>query len=111
MNWLKRKKKTEFEFSTQEIVAIGDYYKYTVKAESKEEAFKKLVEYFYGDKSSEDIVTKSGTISSPSRNLFEYKGMPMWFAKIISGVTQDSSGKHRQTLERYCKYNNIVIKK
>ena len=61
MNIFKKKKQSPkekvFTFSTITVAKIGDKYEYKVKATSKTEAFKKLVQYFFAVEESnyEDI--------------------------------------------------------
>jgi hypothetical protein len=99
----------EFVLSMHEANCVGDWYKYTVKAESKEEAFKKLVEYFFGTKrvSSEEVESDSGTVHYKGLDRFKYDGMPYWFARRISG---DPNPTYQRELEDYAKRNNIILK-
>jgi hypothetical protein len=115
-NWFKPKKKTEvveeeeiFVFEVHEAVKVGDLYQYTVKAKNKEEAFKKLVEKFYGNRSDESIKSEHFNTTYPSHSIFTYKNMPKWFAKRISGCVKDESCNYQKELEKYCIDNNIEI--
>jgi len=112
----------EFSFTTWEAHCVGDWYKYTVKADNEKEAFKKLVEFFY-DKNkyhSEDIVSKSRTISYPSHSEVGWINMPKWFARLISGHGREKTynffGKeiivdNYKSLEKYAKLHDININK
>lgn len=110
-SWLFRKKNKPdnqskiFEFYIHEIICAGDYNKYIVEASNKEEAFKKLVNYFYGDGAKTDIKSESGIVRQPQHDEFSYYGMPRWFAKCISAENRNPSD--REKLEEYCKRNNI----
>lgn len=102
----------EFEFSSLEVQCVGDQYDYIIKATTREEAFKKLVQYFFDEEnSSEDIKSYSSQVHFPSSDRFLYKGMPRWFAKRISGVRRDHDYNYQHSLEEYCFKNNINLKK
>lgn len=115
--WFKPKSKTisvieeqEFVFETSESAHIGDLYTYKVKAKSKEEAFNKLVQYFFGKNMNQDIKSSHNTFSYPNNATFNYKNMPFWFAKRINGSVRDKNYDYQQKLEDYCKQNNIELK-
>jgi hypothetical protein len=116
-NWFKSKpkqeveiKQTEFVFEVHEAVKIGDLYRYTVTANNKEEAFKKLVQYFFGKNMNQKVKSKHATTSYPNQVTFEYKNMPYWFAKRISGHIKDKGRNYQHELEKYCTKNNIKLK-
>jgi hypothetical protein len=114
-NWFKHKKKDveeveeTFVFEVYEAVMVGDLYQYTVKAKNKEEAFKKLVEKFYGNKTDESIKSEHSNTTYPNHSVFTYKNMPKWFAKRISGHVKDESCNYQKELEKYCIDNNIEL--
>jgi len=115
-NWFESKpkeepKEKEFTFETSESAHIGDRYRYTVKAESQEEAFKKLVQYFFGENMNQEVKSKHDTFSYPNQARFDYKNMPFWFAKRISGHVRDKSCDYQKELEKYCIDNNIKLRK
>lgn len=105
-----QKVKKEFVFQIYEVVKIRDLYRYTVKASNKEEAFKKLVEYFFGQNNNQEIESKHLNTNYPMHEVFEYKNMPYWFAKRISGHVRDKSCDYQKKLEKYCIDNNIKLK-
>lgn len=105
-----QKVKKEFVFQIYEVVKIGDLYRYTVKASNKEEAFKKLVEYFFGQNNNQEIESKHLNTNYPMHEVFEYKNMPYWFAKRISGHVRDKLCDYQKKLEKYCIDNNIKLK-
>lgn len=103
-------KPKKFTFDMHEAQCVGDYYKYTVEAASEDEAFKKLVNYFYGNNGSVGIETQSGTVSYPHLSKFIHSNnMPYWFAKRISGVLKQGGRDYQAELEEYCKKNEIEI--
>jgi hypothetical protein len=114
-NWFSRKKKAveeveeTFVFEVHEAVKVGDLYTYTVKAKNKDEAFKKLVEKFYGNGSDESIKSDHHNTTYPNHSVFTYKNMPKWFAKRISGHVKDESCNYQKELEKYCIDNNIEL--
>jgi hypothetical protein len=116
LNWFKSKpkkqeiKQTEFVFEVSESTHIGDLYKYTVKAESKEKAFKKLVQYFFGENMNQEVESEHRTFSYPNQATFDYKNMPIWFAKRISGQVKDKQYNYQHELEKYAVKNNIKLK-
>lgn len=99
-------KPKEFVFKTRTKPMVGDWYEYTVKADSKEEAFKKLVQYFYSDYNPEEkIESRSGQVIYQGQEIFA-EGMPQWFALYLSGSNDKES---RRKFEDYCEENNIVL--
>lgn len=111
MKWFKRKKvdvPTEYKFTTTEVTCSGDKYEYTVKANNREEAFKKLVEWFFvkGGPHGEDIEQDHYDVSVPSNYRFYTEGMPKWFGRCISG----HKGDHYKTLDQYAKENGITLR-
>ena len=130
MNWFKQlfsKKEKEskpepklktYDFVSCEAFCVGDHYKYTVTANSKEEAFKKLVKYFVESVGREDIESSSSIVSYPSRHVSFCIGMPEWFFNYLKGGATDYKGqglpeqreKDRKTLEHYCITHGIKLK-
>jgi len=105
-------KPKSFTFSTTEIQSVGDKYEYTVEAESKEEAFKKLIEYFFGEGyPNEGIKSKHYTVTRPQNYVFDYENMPHWFAKRLSGYVRDDDHDYQKELEKYCIDKNIKLDK
>lgn len=102
--------KKEFVFEVHEAVKIGDLYKYTITATNKEQAFKKLVEYFFGENMNQEVKSEHLTTNYPMHEVFQYKNMPYWFAKRISGHVKDKSCDYQKELEKYCIDNNIKLK-
>ena len=121
MFWFSKKKKEplkekEFKFSCWEIPCFGDSYHYTVKASDKEEAFKKLVNWFFGEDSNilqEDIKQQVLEIHYPGKEVFVTKGMPSWFGRRIGGtaINRETGEDYQKKLESYCVKNNIKLKK
>lgn len=104
-------KPKEFVFESLESAHIGDLYRYTVKADSEKEAFNKLVKMFFGKELNQpDVKSEHFTVSYPFHAKFEYKNMPKWFAKRISGHIKDKQTNYQQLLEKYCNENNIVLR-
>lgn len=110
---------TEYIFETCEAHCVGDYYKYVVKADSKEEAFRKLVEFFYGEGyPNADIKSSDATVSYPYRSIEYWTGMPDWFYRILKGEARGPRGepaperaeKDRELLKQYCRIHNIKLK-
>ena len=102
----------EFEFSVMETAHIGDKYVYKVKAKSKEEAFKLLVDDFFGENfHSDKIKSESFQVVYPYDAKFIVRGMPRWFGKRISGYVKESNQNYQHDLESYCQENNIKLKK
>ena len=113
-NLFKRKikkeiKQTEFVFETHEAVKIGDLYRYTVTADSREEAFKKLVQYFFGENMNQEVKSEHFETSYPNDSIFSYKNMPRWFAKRLGGHIKDKSCDYQKELEKYAIDNNIRL--
>lgn len=105
----KENKVKEYEFTTIEAACVGNKYVYKVKAKSKKEAFKILVEYFYGKKSNIDNKVKSNhyTIHYPQHDKQIWYGMPYWFHNMIGGAHKTSSALK---LKEYMIENNINLK-
>ena len=102
-------KETEFVFSTSESAHIGDLYEYRVKANSRKEAFDKLVQYFFGEGHVEGIKSDHRQFSYPHHARFTVEGMPMWFGKRISGHVRDENVNYQHKLEEYCIKNGIKL--
>lgn len=102
-----------YTFGVQEICAIGDQYEYKVKAENKQEAFKKLVIYFFAKNKpsniNEAIKSTSGTVTQPQKDSFTYWGMPRWFAKRINGDVRGDNYDYQHELEKYARANCIEL--
>lgn len=117
LNWFKkfspeRKNETakEFEFFMYETQNIGDWYRYTVEANSKEEAFEKLVKYFFaeGEDMIQPVKQESGNVTIPNGR-FYYEGMPYWFAKRVSGVIKEFNNNYQMKLEEYANAHGIKL--
>lgn len=113
LRWFKKKfeikKKKKFSFEASGASCIGDLYHYKIEAENKEEAFKKLVEYFYGSDGmilGQNIESEQFDVVYPTREVFEVKNMPSWFGRLILGRAKEGDMK---ILEEYCKKNNINL--
>jgi hypothetical protein len=102
-------KETEFVFSTSESTHIGDLYEYRVKANSKKEAFDKLVQYLFGEGHVEDVKSDHKQFSYPGHATFNVEGMPMWFGKRISGHLREGNANYQHNLEEYCFKNGIKL--
>lgn len=101
----------EFEFSVMETAHIGDKYVYKVKAHSREEAFKLLVDNFFGENfHSDKIKLNSFQVVYPYDAKFIVTGIPRWFGKRISGHVRDDNENYQHKLEEYCIRNNITLK-
>lgn len=102
-----------YTFSTMEAAKIGDLYEYKVKATSQREAFEKLVKHFFAISESNigEVVSSHKEVSYPGQKVFEYSGMPRWFAKRISGHVRDDSTKedYQDSLEKYAEANDIKL--
>lgn len=106
----KEDKPKTYNFEVLESTSIGDLYKYAVEAENRDEAFKKLVEYFYGEGyPSEGIKSQHVNVVYPSESRF-ITNMPRWFAKRISGVAKDTNGHYEDKLVEYCTAKGIKRK-
>lgn len=110
------KERKKYTFSKDVMTCIGDRYTYEVLAESKEEAFKKLVIYFFspgGGGVHSDIESKHGTLSNPYKDHFSCVGMPYWFARRISGYVRDTPKgiDNQKTLEEYCAKHGIELER
>lgn len=106
-------KQTEYKFSVTEIIASGDKYEYTVQAESRKEAFDKLVIFFFGENSHEvnqAVTSKARTVHATHSDRFYYTGMPRWFAKRLSGQIREEGRDYQKDLQKYCINNNITLK-
>jgi len=100
----------EYTFSVLEGTKIGDQYTYTVQANSKKEAFNKLVKYFYGEFESNSVQSEHKQVHWPNQSVFE-TNMPLWFAKRINGQVRDDKNDYQKMLEEYALENNITLKK
>jgi len=108
----KERKEKAYQFSTTEIIASGDKYEYTVQAYSREEAFKKLVDWFYGEKGhakhDDAVKQQSFQVTMPQNDRFETSGMPWWFGRMISSSGSRSTfAEARKRLANYLIENNI----
>lgn len=106
-------KEKEFTFSVTDITCIGDKYSYKVKGKNKEEAFKKLVIYFFGELCNmdhNDVKSEHYTVTYPSRDIFKTELMPHWFGKRIGGNVGTHRGdrSYDERLKKFCKDNNIL---
>lgn len=108
----------KFVFETMEAECVGDLYRYTVEANTKDEAFEKLVKYFFSKDMIQPVESEHLTVSYPSLRKFEYTGMPYWFAKRITGWRFDwvygwFGGKRKESyqerLEEYAREHNIKL--
>jgi len=112
MNLFKRIKEKTFNFSIEETVRTGEAYNYKVKAETRDEAVAKLVEYFFGEKDfNADIEAKHVNLDYPFQKTFSFHGMPEWLAKRASGYTKSGNVNYHEQLEQYAKEHNITLKK
>lgn len=114
LNWFKKEKpkkleQKEFTFNVLKTVKIGDLYEYTVVAETKDEAFIKLVEYFFGENCNQDVKQKSFQVTYPNQSTFR-TNMPYWFAKKISGYVKDDKNDYQKELKKFAIENNINLK-
>lgn len=107
-----------YKFGMQEIAAIGDRYEYTVKADNKQEAFDKLIKYFFADKdayriANEDVKSTHHTVTQPQKDSFTHWNMPYWFAKRISGDVRnrDKGYDYQRDLEVYAAKRGISLDK
>ena len=114
--WKRKKKEPKvkvFDFSVTDIRSVGDKYIYNVKGFTKEEAFQKLVEWFYAEgghaKHAKDIEHHSFDVTQPTNNSFTSHGMPYWFARVISGGVGSKSLRmsDRADLTRYMEKKGI----
>lgn len=105
----KKDQPKKFEFYMHEIVCSGNYYRYIVEAPNRDEAMKKLVDYFFGSGTKTGIETESGIVHRPQHDSFVHHGMPYWFAERISGSGSkpEEAQANQKKLEDYCKCNNI----
>lgn len=105
------KKPEKYKFRVHEIIASGDFYEYCVEAESRDEAFKKLVIWFFGNnRENIKVESRHGEVTMPQHDRFYHSGMPYWFAKRISGWVSEEGKDFQAELEKYCKNNNIQLK-
>lgn len=107
-------KEKTFKFSTLEAAKVGDLYEYTVKADTREEAFEKLVRWFYekdGNINSNDIKLEHKNVTYPYHSVFRVEGMPLWFGKRISGQVRDNNYDYQKKLESYAIKHNINLDK
>ncbi len=112
IKWFQKPKpqtEEEFVFDVCETVCVGDLYRYKVKAPNKEEAFKKLVKFFFSkDGSCSDVRSEHFNVSS-NRSGFTYHNMPYWFAKRISGYSIEGINDYQKELEKYAIENDIEL--
>jgi len=102
---IKEVKIKTYEFSTSEANCIGEWYRYRIEAESKEEAFKKLIEFFYGENINRPVKQSSGEVFYPGLSKFTYDGMPFWFAKLISGDCGPDGSYYKELINYANKYD------
>lgn len=106
-------KSSAYSFSVTEIAAVGDKYVYRVQGDNRDDAFAKLVEYFYGTTGEPDVESDHFTVLNPSGDRF-HTNMPMWFARVISDTygpyRQELAKQDRQKLEEFAKLHNITLK-
>lgn len=108
LSFFNRPKKAEpksYKFSTLDGNFVGDKYVYTVEASSREEAFEKLVRYFYerGFTSRDDVKSEHFHVTIPAYDRFDVYGMPLWFARKISG-----RGNSKEFMD-YVEKHNIKV--
>ena len=107
---IKEETQKEFKFDTLEAFKIGDMYTYTVKAETREEAFIKLVKYFFGEEHNQDIKSLHQEVTWPYDSVFR-TNMPFWFAKRIGGYRKEGRRDYQKELEIFAAEHNIKLKK
>jgi hypothetical protein len=100
---------TQFTFAMVELPAVAEKYEYKVKATNKEQAFEKLVRYFY-DKTGLDKDVVSNHLSSSDINqvVFYTEGMPEWFGRCVS--SQRCQPKDIKKLREYCALKGIKLR-
>jgi len=111
----------EYTFSTCEMVYTGDKYVYKVTAKSRKEAFKMLVQWFFGkNKNIDGIKQEHYNVTRPNEYSFIVTGMPHWFGRRIGGFVKekiyDLWGKpkdinYNDLLREYAAENNIELEK
>jgi hypothetical protein len=106
-------KEKMYTFGMQEVCAIGDRYEYKVQAENREEAFKKLVEYFFSAEGRsthlKEVQSTHHSVTQPHKNSFTTWGMPRWFAKRISGDVRGDDYDYQKDLVAYAIKNQIKL--
>lgn len=115
-NWFKSLNNTketsklkEFTFETLEACKVGDKYIYKIQAKNRQEAFIKLVKYFYGDLPEDEVKSEHLNIHYPNLSTFE-TNMPTWFAKRISGYVKEGNYNYQKQLEKFAIDNDIKLK-
>lgn len=112
-------KEKEYTFETWEAACVGDKYVYTVTASSKDEAFEKLVKYFFGEDMCQPVKQEHHIIEYQALRRSGYIGMPYWFHRRIGGQIYDwvygwFGGKRKESyqekLEEYAREHNIKLK-
>jgi hypothetical protein len=130
-DWFKTKniiqeesKKSTYKFTSEQHTKMVEKYEYEIKANSEKEAFKILIEYFYGKN---NFITRDKV---KSRNCTSYfinacytigtDCMPSWFARILGGrgayalwnseVVNKMILKDEETLKKYAQKHNIILK-
>lgn len=102
----------KYKFSSLDVAKVGDLYTYEVVASSQQEAFRKLVEWFYAEGSphNSDIVQEHSSVNYPFDTFCKgLDGMPTWFAQCISGGNGDRPCWHK--FEKYVNKHGIKLKK
>lgn len=100
----KKREQGPFEFVIQDTDIVVKSTRYLINAESREEAFKKLVTNYYGVGPYEDPDIKTHQSSQNYDTITRTEGMPWWFGEVTKVNGKPEAYDH---LNRYMRENNI----
>ena len=97
-------KSDEYKFECLTAERVGDVYRYTIQANSYEEAQEKLFRFFFEDKSGliPDVEQQHGTITYPYYSVCQGTGVfGDRFARLVSsqGTEKDYQWKQKYAFE------------
>lgn len=107
----------EYKFELSQADCVGDLYKYTVQADSKAEAFEKLVRYFL-EYMGNEVKQEHRTVVYPYKSEHYSIGLPDWFVTYLNGGARDVRGRplpelnkrHQEALKAYCIEHGIKFR-
>lgn len=99
----------KFTFDVMEAVKVGDRYQYTIEADTRHEALVKLVKYFFGEESYQEVKSQHFNVTYSGCSSF-VTNMPYWLAKRISGYAKEGDRDYHKELQKFAIDNNIKLK-